>query len=129
MIGRFAVAALAVLAAPAFAETPAEFYTGKQVTIICGSEAGSGYDAYARLFAQHLNSKLRCGVNYQPRSVGFHVNRRPRSVVFGICQELGWVLFANDRHPLRCAGAQKNERERHLLSSTLPTQPSRRKKR
>jgi tripartite-type tricarboxylate transporter receptor subunit TctC len=54
MIGRFLVAALATLAGPAFAETPEEFYAGKQVTIICGSEAGSGYDAYARLFAQHL---------------------------------------------------------------------------
>jgi len=46
---------LSTLAAlPCAAQSPEEFYAGKQITIICGSEAGSGYDAYARLFAQHL---------------------------------------------------------------------------
>jgi tripartite-type tricarboxylate transporter receptor subunit TctC len=30
-----------------------EFYQGKQIRLICGSDAGGGYDAYARLLARH----------------------------------------------------------------------------
>ena len=49
---------LASLSLPAAADPVADFYAGKQLTIICGSEAGSGYDAYARLFAQHLGRSI-----------------------------------------------------------------------
>jgi tripartite-type tricarboxylate transporter receptor subunit TctC len=31
-----------------------DFYAGKTITIIVGSDAGGGYDTYARLFARHL---------------------------------------------------------------------------
>ena len=54
MIRAALVFLLASISLPAAAQSPAEFYAGKQLVIICGSEAGSGYDAYARLFAQHL---------------------------------------------------------------------------
>jgi tripartite-type tricarboxylate transporter receptor subunit TctC len=45
---------LAVAALPAVADPVADFYAGKQVSIYVGSEAGSGFDAYARLVARHL---------------------------------------------------------------------------
>src|SRR5499433_4182493 len=47
------VAALAPEPASA-QETPAQFYRGKQVTVIVGSSAGGGYDIYARLLARHM---------------------------------------------------------------------------
>ena len=35
-------------------EPPAQFYKGKQITVIVGSSAGGGYDIYARLLARHM---------------------------------------------------------------------------
>src|SRR5215472_15076879 len=35
-------------------ESPAQFYRGKQITVIVGSSAGGGYDIYARLLARHM---------------------------------------------------------------------------
>ena len=39
----------------AHAQKPvAEFYRGKQITVIVGSSAGGGYDIYARLLSRHM---------------------------------------------------------------------------
>src|SRR5436190_16118098 len=47
------IAALA--AGPARAqEAVAQFYKGKQITVLVGSSAGGGYDIYARLLARHM---------------------------------------------------------------------------
>jgi tripartite-type tricarboxylate transporter receptor subunit TctC len=53
-------------AMPAAAQTPAEFYAGKTVTIVVGSSVGGGYDSYARNFA---------------RFVGNHIPGKPRVIV------------------------------------------------
>jgi tripartite-type tricarboxylate transporter receptor subunit TctC len=42
-----------VAATDASAQSPAEFYKGKQLTFIVGSSPGGGYDAQARLLARH----------------------------------------------------------------------------
>jgi tripartite-type tricarboxylate transporter receptor subunit TctC len=47
------IAALAVGRASA-QEAVADFYKGKQITVIVGSSAGGGYDIYARLVSRHL---------------------------------------------------------------------------
>jgi tripartite-type tricarboxylate transporter receptor subunit TctC len=36
------------------AQTPAEFYRGKQITLITSASVGGGYDQYARLLAKHM---------------------------------------------------------------------------
>jgi tripartite-type tricarboxylate transporter receptor subunit TctC len=46
----FAVGAIA----EAKAQTPAEFYRGKQITLITSASVGGGYDQYARLLAKHM---------------------------------------------------------------------------
>ena len=46
----FVCAALALIAYPAIAE---DYYDGKQIKLIVGSDAGGGYDAYARVLARH----------------------------------------------------------------------------
>ena len=57
----FAVAVTAALFLPfaglcgAKADPIADFYTGKQITFIVGSDPGGGYDAQARLVARHLS--------------------------------------------------------------------------
>ncbi|MGI9412855.1 MAG: Bug family tripartite tricarboxylate transporter substrate binding protein [Hyphomicrobiales bacterium] len=40
----------------AAAETPAQFYEGKTLTVVVGVAAGGGYDAYARFLAPHLEA-------------------------------------------------------------------------
>ena len=42
----------------AHAQTPAEFYAGKTITLIVGSDAGGGYDANARVMARHFGQHL-----------------------------------------------------------------------
>ena len=49
----FAFAGSAALAQPA-----ADFYRGKQISLLVGSGAGGGYDAYARVFARHVGKHI-----------------------------------------------------------------------
>lgn len=57
---RFALAMLAACfaAAPAAAQSPADFYAGKTITIVVGSETGGGYDAVARLMSRHISKHV-----------------------------------------------------------------------
>lgn len=48
--------ALAALLAPAGAQTPEEFYKGRQMTMLAFSPAGSTYDNYARALARHMGN-------------------------------------------------------------------------
>jgi tripartite-type tricarboxylate transporter receptor subunit TctC len=59
MPGGRVVATLAILCAlaagsPATAQSPAEFYKGKTLTIVLGHPPGGSYDLYARLAADHM---------------------------------------------------------------------------
>jgi tripartite-type tricarboxylate transporter receptor subunit TctC len=49
-----AIVALAGLSHAAAAQTPADFYKGKTVTILIGFPPGGGYDANARTLARHI---------------------------------------------------------------------------
>ncbi len=49
---------LALCSQLATAQTPEAFYKGKIIDMMVGSEAGSGYDAYARLVAAHLGKQI-----------------------------------------------------------------------
>jgi len=48
----------AALSLAASAASAADFYQGKQVTIVVGFSAAGTYDATARLFARHLGKHL-----------------------------------------------------------------------
>lgn len=55
----FAAAALSAAAVqPASAETPAEFYAKKNITIVVGFSPGGGADLFARFFARHLGKHV-----------------------------------------------------------------------
>ncbi len=49
-----AVIAMTVGAGVAYAQTPAEFYKGKQIQMMVFTGAGSTYDTYTRLLARHM---------------------------------------------------------------------------
>ncbi len=50
--------ALSVSSSQAGAQTAEAFYKGKQITMLVGSGAGGGYDAYARVFARHASKHM-----------------------------------------------------------------------
>src|SRR5260370_21022883 len=57
MFGRWiaaCLAAAALTAQPAGAQTVEEFYKGKSVTLVVGNGPGGGFDVYARLLARHI---------------------------------------------------------------------------
>ena len=43
---------------PSFAQTPAEFYKGKNVEMLVGYSTGGAYDLYARMIAKHLGKHI-----------------------------------------------------------------------
>ncbi len=47
--------AAVVFANIASAQTPAEFYKGRQLTLLVSHPAGGGYDTYARFYGRHLS--------------------------------------------------------------------------
>jgi tripartite-type tricarboxylate transporter receptor subunit TctC len=58
--GRGALIGVAVLmtAGSAMAESVADFYKGKTVTLTIGTDAGGGYDQYARTLARHMGKHI-----------------------------------------------------------------------
>jgi tripartite-type tricarboxylate transporter receptor subunit TctC len=50
--------ALTLCVQPAFAQSPAEFYRGKTVTLLISSATGGGYDTLARVIASHLGRHI-----------------------------------------------------------------------
>ncbi|MDP2356437.1 MAG: tripartite tricarboxylate transporter substrate-binding protein [Beijerinckiaceae bacterium] len=54
-----AVGAIATLiVAPASAQSPADFYKGRTVSIVVGSSAGGGFDLYARMIGRHMQRHM-----------------------------------------------------------------------
>ena len=58
MRGAVAAAIIAALPATAWAQTPAEFYKGKNVDLMVGYSAGGGYDVYARMIARYIGKHI-----------------------------------------------------------------------
>src|ERR1051325_10349045 len=57
IFGLLAALTLGVLPASA-QDSVAQFYKGRQVTVIVGSSPGGGYDIYARLMARHMGKYI-----------------------------------------------------------------------
>jgi tripartite-type tricarboxylate transporter receptor subunit TctC len=52
------VLGLLALTRPSFAETPEEFYRGKQLRFVVGTAAGQEYDVWARMIARHIRRHI-----------------------------------------------------------------------
>jgi hypothetical protein len=62
-------AMLAPIAHSARAQNADDFFGGKQLSIIIGSTAGGGYDAYARLLARHIGAHLSGNPTIVPKNM------------------------------------------------------------
>jgi tripartite-type tricarboxylate transporter receptor subunit TctC len=64
-----ALAAVFVLASPSHAQSVAEFYKGKQLTMIIGSAPGGAYDGWARVIAHHMGKHIPGNPTFVPQNM------------------------------------------------------------
>ena len=62
-------AALLTLAQPAAAQTPAEFYKGRNVDLYIGYSVGGAYDLYARQLARHIGKHVPGNPTVLPKNM------------------------------------------------------------
>jgi tripartite-type tricarboxylate transporter receptor subunit TctC len=84
--------ALAAVAGAAAAETPAEFFKGKTITVVQASEPGGAYDLYARFFGNHAQKHIPGGPSvvqqYMPGAGGV----RAANYLFNAAAQDGTVI-------------------------------------
>jgi len=81
--GAAAIGALcaAFAASPASAQSVADFYKGKNVSIIVGSSPGGGFDLYARLIGRHMST-------YMPGNPSMVVSNMPGAGSIRLAQHI-----------------------------------------
>jgi tripartite-type tricarboxylate transporter receptor subunit TctC len=62
-------AVMALPAATAFAQSPAEFYKGKAIDLYVNVSVGGGYDLYARMLARHLGKHMPGNPTILPKNM------------------------------------------------------------
>src|SRR5262245_26873528 len=63
------VAALALAASAASAQSPADFYRGKTIELDIGTSVGGGYDLHGRLLARHMGKHMPGNPTIVPKNV------------------------------------------------------------
>jgi len=64
-----AAAASVLVAAPAFAQSPEEFYKGKSIDMVIGYPPAGSNDVYARLVARHIGKHIPGNPNVVPKNM------------------------------------------------------------
>jgi tripartite-type tricarboxylate transporter receptor subunit TctC len=85
-------AVLAVLAAGAAAQSPAEFYKGKSVDMMIGYSVGGGYDVYARLIARHFGNHIPGQPAVTPKNMEGAGSLRLANWLYNIGNKQGTVI-------------------------------------
>jgi tripartite-type tricarboxylate transporter receptor subunit TctC len=119
------LACLALIAAPhARAQSVAEFYRGKQISLVTSASVGGGYDQYARLIAKHMQRHIPGEPNIIVqnmvgaeglRAANFLYNVAPQdgTVIGGLSRNTGLARF----YDFNNAGIQFEARKFHWLGS------------
>ncbi len=69
LLGGAAATLLLLLPAAAPAQSPAEFYKGKNVDLYIGYSVGGGYDVYARIVARHIGKHIPGNPTIVPKNM------------------------------------------------------------
>jgi tripartite-type tricarboxylate transporter receptor subunit TctC len=82
---------------PARADDVADFYKGRTVTMVVGSDPGGGYDIYARMLSRHLGKYIPGNPNFivQNRSGAGSVTAT--NYVYNVAPQDGTVILAPNR--------------------------------
>jgi tripartite-type tricarboxylate transporter receptor subunit TctC len=86
------VVALAALASIAKADSVADFYKGRSISMIIGYSVGGGYDAYARLLAHYLGRHIPGEPSIVPQQMTGAGSLRAANYIFSVAPKDGSVL-------------------------------------
>jgi tripartite-type tricarboxylate transporter receptor subunit TctC len=86
------VAALAALANVARADSVADFYKNRSVSMIIGYSVGGGYDAYARLLARYIGRHIPGEPSIVPQQMTGAGGLRAANYLFSVAPKDGSVL-------------------------------------
>jgi tripartite-type tricarboxylate transporter receptor subunit TctC len=92
-VAALGIAALAA-ASPAVAETPAEFYKGKTVTLIVGSAPGGGYATYAGVLSRHMGRHIPGSPNVVQQMMPGAGSLKATKLLYARSKKDGTVLAA-----------------------------------
>lgn len=84
--------ALCATQAPAQADDVADFYRGKQIRIVIGSDAGGGYDIYARAVGRHLGKHIPGNPAIVPQNMNGAGSRIAANWVYNIGAKDGTII-------------------------------------
>lgn len=86
------VAALAMLASIARADSVADFYKGRSVPLVIGFSVGGGYDAYARLLARYIGKHIPGEPSIVPQQMTGAGSLRAANYIFSVAARDGSVF-------------------------------------
>ncbi|MGE5366596.1 MAG: Bug family tripartite tricarboxylate transporter substrate binding protein [Betaproteobacteria bacterium] len=86
------VAAVAVLASMARADSAVDFYKGRSISMIIGYSVGGGYDAYARLLARYIGRHIPGEPSIVPQQMTGAGSLRAANYLFSVAPKDGSVL-------------------------------------
>ena len=94
--GLTALALLAGLALPhaANAQTPEDFYKGRQITMLIGGGAGGGYDVYFRTFARYATKYIPGHPNIIPKNMPAASGLAAASTLYTTAEKDGTIIGA-----------------------------------
>jgi tripartite-type tricarboxylate transporter receptor subunit TctC len=104
MVGRIATTSIAAMliaaltmTAPAAAQSVAEFYSGRTVTILVGFTAGGGYDLYARVLGRHIGRHIPGNPQVVVQNMPGAGSMKAVQYVYGVAPKDGSVLATASR--------------------------------
>lgn len=118
-------ACLALIAAThARAQSVAEFYRGKQISLVTSASVGGGYDQYARLLAKHMQRHIPGGPNIIVQNMVGAEGLRAANYLYNVAPQDGTVIGGLSRntglarfYDFNNAGIQFDARKFHWLGS------------
>jgi tripartite-type tricarboxylate transporter receptor subunit TctC len=90
-------AMLALLALPALAQGPGDFFKDRHVDLYIGYSVGGGYDIYARLIARHLGKHVPGGPTIVPRNMEGAGSLRLANWLYAVAPKDGSAIAAIGR--------------------------------
>ena len=96
-----AASVLLVAAVPAQAQTPAQFYKGRNVDLYIGYSVGGAYDLYARTIARHLGKHVPGNPSIVPKNMDGAGSLRLANWLYNVGAKDGSVIGTIGRaeHP------------------------------
>ena len=96
VLSALAVSLLAgVIATPAAAQAPADFYKRTDITVIVGSGPSGGFDAYARTFARHFGSYVPGKPNVVVKNMPGAAGLNAMNYIANVAPRDGSVILAS----------------------------------